>query len=367
MAFIRPTLQELITRVEGDVKSGLGLVTLIRRSVLKVLARVMAGLAHLLFGFFTWLEKQAFPDTAEEEYLERWASIWGVTRVAATFSEFTCDVTGTPGTVIPVNRTYRRTDGAEYNTLAEVTLDGMGEGEIELVAALSGEAYAPEVADVLTILSPIAGLDSNATVTAITTEAADTESDESLQERLIDRIQNPPSGGAANDYVQWAREVAGVTRAWVGPLALGPGTVTVWFVTDGEDPITPSGAKITEVAEYIEELRPVTANVNVAAPVLFPIDLTIAIDPNTASVQEAIEQELQDLILRDAAVAGAWKGPTENYDGKILLSRINEAISIAAGESDHEVIDINTDPPADVEPADGELAVLGTITWQTLA
>lgn len=366
MAFIRPTLSDLVQRVEGDIKSGLGVVTLLRRSFLKVFARVLAGLSHMFFGFLAWVERQAFPDTAEGEYLLRWGSIWDVTPLEATFAEFICDVTGTAGVIIPAGRTYRRVDGAEYTTTAEVTLTGSGD-TIQLVAVASGVSSRVNPGDVLTIVSPIAGLNTQATVSSIITVAEDPESEASHRERLIDRIQNPPSGGAPNDYIQWARAVPGVTRAWVGPQALGPGTVVVYFVTDNEDPITPSAPKIQEVEDYIEERRPVTANVSVVAPALLELDLTIAIKPNTAEVREAIEEELKDMVFRDAALSGAYKSPGEFHDGKILLSRISEAVSIAIGEEDHEIIDVNGGAPADVEPATGELIVLGTITWQTLA
>ncbi len=365
MAFSRPTLQELITRVEGDIKAGLGLVTVLRRSFLGVIARVLAGLAHTLFGYLKFIEQQAFPDTATEEYLERWSGIWGVTRRAATFAEFNCDVTGTAGTVIPAGTIYRRSDGVEYTVDDEVTLDGSGD-EISLTAVVAGKDSEVAVADVISILSPISGLDSDATVNEVVTEPEDTEEDEALRARLVARIQQPPSGGAAQDYIQWALEVAGVTRAWVAPQALGAGTVSVFIVTDDEDPISASGAKITEVDDYIEARRPVTANVTTLTPDLFEIDMTIAIGPNTSDVQDAIEEELRDLIFRDGQVTGTYDSPTEDFDGKILLSRINEAISIAAGEEDHELVDINGVTPANVEPATGELAVLGTITWQTL-
>lgn len=367
MAFNRPTIQDLIKRVEGDIKSGLGLVTILRRSFLGVIAKVLAGLAHTLFGYLRHIEKQAFPDTAEAEYLERWASIWGVTRKNATFAEFKLAVVGTVGVVIPANRVFRRSDGKEYTTDAELILTGTDD-EISLTAVEAGEASDVQVDDVISILAPIAGLTSEATVSEIVTEPEDAEDDESLRERLMARIQLPPAGGAAHDYIAWALAVPGITRAWVGPQALGPGTVVVYIVQDDETPITPSSPKINEAFAYVDARRPVTANVSVVAPVLLPLDLTIAIKPNTTAVQAAIETELKDLIDRDAAVAGSWKGPGEIHDGKILFSRINEAISIAVGEDDHEVVSINGDTtPGDIEPDDGELVVLGDITWQTLA
>lgn len=366
MPFTRPTLPELIKRVDGDIKGPLGIVTVLRRSFIGVISRALAGLAHLLFGFLKFIEKNAFPDTAETEFLDRWAGIWGVSRKVATFAQFTLDVTGISGTVIPAATVYQRDDGVEYTVDDEVTL-AAGVGTLALTAVVAGSNGNLIVADNLSIQSPIAGLNSEGTVAAITTDAEDTEDDDSLRARLIDRIQNPPSGGAANDYLQWALSVPGVTRAWVLPQNLGPGTVGVSFVEDGEDPITPSGAKITEVEDYIEPLRPVTANVNVFAPNLLPIDMTIELKPNTAAVQAAVETELEDMILRNAALNGAYGGPGVVLDGKILLSRMNEAISIALGEEDHNLTLVNGLAPADVEPATGELCVLGVITWLPLA
>ena len=242
MPFTRPTLPELIDRVEGDIKGPLGIVTVLRRSFIGVISRALAGLAHLLFGFLKFIEKNAFPDTAETEFLDRWAGIWGVNRLVATFAQFQLDVTGTTGTTIPAGTVYQRDDGAEYTVDSEVTLAG-GAGTLDLTAVVAGQVGNLEVSDALSIQSPIAGLNSEGTVSAITTDAEDAENDDSLRERLIDRIQNPPSGGAANDYIQWARAGPGVTRAWVLPQNLGPGAVGVSFFEESENPSTPNPAQ----------------------------------------------------------------------------------------------------------------------------
>ena len=176
----------------------------------------------------------------------------------------------------------------------------------------------------------------------------------------------PPLGGSANDYIQWAREVTGVTRSWVLPLAYGPGTVGVSFVVDDEDPIIPSPAKVEEVQDYIDELKPVTALVTVFAPTELEMDLEIAIKPNTTEVQDAILAELQDLIDRDANLAGSYGGPSVINTGTILLSKINGAISIATGLEDFEIDTINGITPANVVPSDGGLITLGTVTWSAL-
>jgi len=366
MPFVRPTLEELIVRAENDIKGHLGVKNVLRRTFLGIIAFVLAGLAHLLFGFLKFIEKNAFPDTAEDEFLERWAGIWGVEKLTATFAQFTLDVTGTDGTLVPATEVYRREDGVEFTVDVNVTISG-GVGTLALTAVTAGRNGNVTTGQTISVLSPIPGLDSDGTVNTIEIEAEDTETNDSLRSRLLDRIQNPPSGGAANDYIQWAKSVAGVTRAWVLPLNTGPGTVGVSFVEDDDNPITPDAAKLTEVSDFIEALRPVTANVTVFAPNLLPIDLDISLKPNTIVEQTAVIAQLEDLILRDAALVGAYKSPTEQHTGKILVSRINEAISIAVGEQDHVLNLVNGVAPADVEPAVGQLAVLGAITWQPLA
>ena len=366
MGFNRPSLQTLIERVQGDFQGIPGAFNVLRRSYLGVLSRAVAGLSHLALGHLQFIEKQAFPDTAQDEYLERWASIYGIIRNAATFAEFNATLSGTDGTIIPVGTIFRRQDGTEYSVTQEGVISA-GTVEINLISLLSGQAPNVTATDIVSILSPIAGLDSDGVTSTIITEGEDTETDDLLRTRLISKIQNPPSGGAATDYLQWALEVPGVTRSWVLPGNLGAGTVGVSFVEDGQDPIIPSAAKVQEVIDYIELRRPVTANVNVSAPVAFPMNLTIAIKPNTVAVQNAIVEELSDLVRRDASLSGAFAGPLQIFDGKILLSRINESISIASGEADHQIIDINGAPPEDVTPNTSELVVLGGITWQGLA
>ena len=122
MAFNRPTLEQLIERVKTDIKSGLGIITLLRKSFVYVIARALAGLSHLLFGYLEWIYKQVFPDTAESENLERWSVIWGVERKEATFAELNITITGNEGGVVPEDTLYQRDDGLQYRLDAEATI-----------------------------------------------------------------------------------------------------------------------------------------------------------------------------------------------------------------------------------------------------
>ncbi|MDA8170329.1 MAG: baseplate J/gp47 family protein [Nitrospiraceae bacterium] len=53
------------------------------------------------------------------------------------------------------------------------------------------------------------------------------ESDADYLARVLARIQEPPAGGNANDYVEWALSILNVKAAWCFPLAQGVGTVDV--------------------------------------------------------------------------------------------------------------------------------------------
>jgi uncharacterized phage protein gp47/JayE len=139
-----------------------------------------------------------------------------------------------------------------------------------------------------------------------------------------------------------------VTRAWCYPLENGEGTVVVRFVRDDDAELIPSAAEVAVVQTYIDEVRPVTAKLTVAAPVAAPLAFTIAVTPDTTAVREAVQAELQDLLLR-VAEPGAT----------VLKSQIEVAIGTADGVTNFTL----TTPSADATHSAGQMATMGAITW----
>lgn len=355
MPFARPTLEELIDRDAADFETRLpGTDARLRRSNLAVLARVIAGVAHGLYGYLQWLTRQFFVDTSEAEFLERQADIYGLSRVAAAQATGNVTFTGTDGAEAPAGTVLQRSDGVRFLTDALVTI-ASGTATAAVTAEAGGADSNTDAASTLTLVTSLSNINASATVAAGgLANGTDTESDEKLRTRLLDRIQEPPHGGAGFDYLKWAFEIAGVTRVWVSPLELGLGTVTIRFVTD-DDPggIIPDAAKVAEVQAYIDAVRPVTAVPTVVAPVSVALDLTISgltvsAGADLDTVKAAITAELADLLRREAEPGGI-----------ILKTHLAEAISLAAGEFDHAL----TVPAGDVTHTTGQIAVLGTITW----
>lgn len=350
MPFSRPTLQTLIDRVVADVETHLpDADPRLRRRMLNILARTLAGAAHHLYGHLDWLAKQVIFDTAEAEYLERWAAIWGIGRNPAAQATGSVTFTGTEGATVPAGSTVQRADGVEYTTDADGTISG-GSASVAVTAVEAGADGDAAAASTLTLASPIAGVNSTATVAAGgITGGTDEESDDALRSRFLARIRMPPHGGTQADYEQWTKEVSGVTRAWCQPETPAVGQARILFARDDDaDGPIPDAGEVTAVQTYIDAKKPVTADVTVVAPTQLDVDFDIALIPNTTEVQAAVQAELEDLILR------------EGYPGNTLyISWIREAISIAAGEGNHTL----TTPASDVVIAATELAVPGTFTW----
>lgn len=350
MPFTRPTLAEIKERILTDIETRLNTGKLLPRSLLGIMGTALAGASHTLHGHIVWATNQLFADTAEQEYLDRMASIWGIERVAAVFATGSVELTGTNGTIIPSGLRLKRSDGVFYLTTASGTI-AAGSATITIQAVNAGAGPNAEAGTSVSLVNSVDGIDTDATIaTGGVTNGADSENDEALRVRLIDRIQQPPHGGASFDYEKWAKEVNGVTRAWVYPLQGGLGTVHLTFVQDNETDIIPDAAKVQEVQDYVDGQyrRPVTAAFTAFAPTAVPLNFTITISPDNAETRAAVETSIKEMLTREAAPGGT-----------ILISKIREAVSIAAGENDNTV----TAPAADVTHSFGEIATMGTITW----
>lgn len=356
MPFARPSLSDLITRIRGDLRGRLEVDgPLLRRAMIDVLGAVWAGAVHILYGYLDWVSKQIFADTADSDTLIRKAALYGITPVAALFATGNATVTGTNGTVIPINTVLRLDAVTSYYVTTAQTI-ALGTATLPVTAKLAGSAANVPSGTVLTFESPIAGVSSTATVTAAgIAGGADQETTDALRARFLLRLQQPPQGGANQDYIAWALAAASfVTRAWAYPNELGLGTVVVRFVEDNnQSSIFPVSGDVATVQTYINGQRPITAAVTVMAPTNLVVPFSIHLVPSNTTTQAAVQAQLVDLFKRVAQPGdGAGRGT-------VLLSAIRTAIGTAAGVTDYSI----TAPAADVVPALGQLPTVGTITW----
>lgn len=344
MPFETPSLPVLVDRTQSDLASDT-----LRRSDSQVLARTLAGTAYGLYGYLDWIAEQILPDRADEETLERIAQLrLTQPRNPAQPASGTASFTAVAGAVVDAETVLQAADGRTYRATANVTtVAGLNTVAVEAVDA--GTLGNADVGLALTLVQPVAGVTNSFTVLAPgLTGGIAQESIESLRARVIRSYRVIPHGGSAADYETWALEVPGVTRAWCRGNYVGPGTVGLFVMRDGDDVPVPNPAQLAEVKAYIEPLRPVTAELYVLAPVEVPVAYSIHPVPDTTAIRAAIQAQLIDLHDREAGL-----GET------LLLTHIAQAISGASGETDHDLVS----PVADVPAGINQLLTFGGITW----
>lgn len=344
MPFETPSLPVLVSRTQSDLGS-----EALRRSDSQVLGRTLAGTAFGLYGYMDWIVDQILPDRADEETLERVAALrLAQPRKAAQPASGTASFTAVAGAVLDADVVLQASDGRAFRvTTGVIAVGGVNTAAIEAVDAGVGGNTDPGV--VLQLVQPVVGVTSTFTVKSPgLTGGIAQESIESLRARVILSYRVIPHGGSAEDYEAWALEVAGITRAWCRGNYLGPGTVGVFVMRDGDANPVPTPAQLAEVRAHIEPLRPVTAELYVLAPSRQQVFYSIHLVPDTGAVRAAVQARLIDLHDREAGL-----GET------LLLTHIAEAISGSVGETDHKLIA----PVTDVVAGANQLLTFGGITW----
>lgn len=351
MPWQSPTLTELAEQIRADMRGRLSDANpALRRAMLRVIADVDAGAVHGLYGYLSWLAKQLIIDTAEAEWLERWASIWRIYRQGEVAATGPVLLTGNPEAQLLAAEEFEQ-DGIRYTLDDTVTLDANGEATGSVTAVEAGDEGNLAAGETLRLVRAVSGIDGEATVGDDgITGGAEQESDERLRERLLERIQRQPHGGNADDYIMWVREAhPDITRVWVSRHAPDIGEVTVRFVCDDLDDIIPTNAVVEAVDKHVDDVRPVTARGFYAvAPEAAPLDLAIRLTPDTAEARARVESALDDFL-----------GQTAEPGGTLYREQLSGVIYVAAGDSRHEL----DSPSENVAYSTNEMPVLGETTW----
>ncbi|MGU9832541.1 MULTISPECIES: baseplate J/gp47 family protein [unclassified Pseudomonas] len=346
MPYDIPTLPALITRTEADFERDAP--DALRRSDAKAAARAHSGAAFELYGYQQWIAKQSHPATCDEENLLRWAD-WRLEkgRTDAVAAAGLIAVTGASGALVDAGVVYQYEDGRRY-TVAQTTTLVAGAAVVPVTANDVG-TIGNLAAGTLTAVSPVIGVNSTATIGVDgIVGGTDQETVDALRGRVRQAFKNPSKVGNSADFIEWALEVPGVTRAWALPRWMGPGTFGLTFVRDADVSIFPTPAQVAEVQAHLDARRPVTAEVYAFAPIDRVLNFSIKLTPDSTALRTAVTQSLAALINDEAGA-----------DSTLLISHIRGAINNTAGETDH----VLTSPNADVVIAINEVASLGVITW----
>jgi len=329
MALFRiKTPQELRDDWDAEIRANFpGAKPTLLISFFRILGRGVALLMHGLYIFMFNSSLDIFVTTASKDKLDTHGSEWGVTRIPAGAAVGNVTATGSNGSVIPLGTRLKSGLDILYETTALATISGAS-AIVPVQAITFGLNTAQAAGTALTFLSPVAGVGTETLVDSSgLIGGADKESDDDYRKRILFEKRNPLQCGSPNDYVIWAKRVPDVTRVFVKPREDGLGTVNVRFMMDNKfaDGI-PQAADVAAVQALIDTLAPAQVLVTVSAPIAQPENFSIALTPNTGTVQASVDAALLDLLIRESIPGGT-----------LLISKVRQTVSNAVGEDDNTV------------------------------
>lgn len=308
--------------------------------------------------------------TTTGDALDAKAGEYGITRLAATRAKYLAEFEGVTPQV--GERFYY--DGA-YFVLRQETETGLLYFEAEAAGEDGNDIYAGTPA---VPVNNIEGLIS-ATFGAIYENGSDEEDDESLRNRVIEKISGPAENGNKQHYKTWCESIDGVGRARIFPLWLGENTVKAVLIdTTGK----PCGeAKVQEVQEYIDPAdKGMTATVdgktytigdglgngvaNIGAHFTavgatpLEIEVTFGAELASGATQETVQQDAAEAIERyfRELVLGA-------DDEAVITVRVSAIGAILSGLKslvDYTDLRLNGDTQ-NIIPGEDDVPVLGEV------
>ena len=363
-----PTTEEIKDRIISDIESSIGQATpLLLKAFNRIIAQTLSGVFTILYKFGQWAVKQIFTITQDADSLELKGDQYKIPRKVATVSGLTIDFAGDNGIIILAGKQFRGdSNGLLYSLQSTLEIiAGVASGNV--LCLTSGTIGNLVNGSTLTITQPIFGLDNQATVSATVTEAEDQETIEDYRARISEREKTPPQGGSLVDYVLWAKEVPGITRAFAWGHrevpAIIAGQVSIYPLNDDEASRIPSAPKLTEVLNYIDDptrapMQVPVINVPAMAEKVVDIDVT-ALSPNTAAIRNAFAGNVEEYLLEREP-----KQYEDQLDIKNVISKAGiGAIYIASGaQSVTLTIEVDSVLMDNHTLLYNELAILGAIS-----
>ncbi len=221
--------------------------------------RVLAGELYRCLGGIEWLKRQAFPQTAEGEYLDMHGGQRGVARRKAerargeiTFTRYvpiTFDLLVPKGTLCACAG-----EAAEYETTEDAVLEaGQLSVSAPAQAVLPGPAGNAAQGYINTLVTPVAGIEYASNRTPFTGGAGQ-EEDGPYRARVLAAYARPVNSGNAGYYEALALEVPGIASAQAVASGEAPGQVDLYVWGEGAAPDEGAVAQVQALADQRREV-----------------------------------------------------------------------------------------------------------------
>ena len=364
MSLTTPTTQEVNDNIIAQLQATLNqTIPLLPKSFNRVLAKVLAGIFILLYKYGGSIFLNLFVATASDQDttilgiivnpLKFWGRLIGIgDPVSATQAELLIDITveNQVGVLDSGSQLINANNGVTYITIGAVALsaptvqatiraasDQQGGGGAGVIGNL-------EPADIVSFANPLANVARNAVVNSQIVTGADGESTEAYRQRIVDRFQKLPQGGALADYELWGEETAGIIAVY--PYTSDcPGQVDVYceatVASSGSADGIPTGAQLQAVLDSINlddsglaSRRPANALANTFAITRtgFDVEVNGLLVDNPATVQANITTAVEEYFTdREPFIEGLSVLPRRDRITRSGVSGVIDDIVSAAG------------------------------------
>ncbi len=360
MATQTPTTQELSAAIVGQIEAQIGqTVPLLPKAFIRVLAKVLAAVFITLYKYIGFIGLQLFVRTASGAAtvingktttpLIEWGRLIGIgDPLKATAAELTIDVTveNQTGNLPSGSQLLGEINGVTYLTVGAVLVNApVVSVSVRAAADPNGSGGVGEIGNldpgaVLNFANPLANVARTTVVTAQTVTGADAETIDSYRQRVIDRFQRRPQGGAYADYAIWGEEVAGIANVY--PYTGQPGEVDVYVESATETDGIPTQAQLDAVFNSIEldqsglaSRRPANAFVNVLPITRTSFDVTVTglQGDDLAALQADITAAVEGYFLQaEPFIVGLNTPPSRDRLSNIeLIAIVNDIVKAAGG------------------------------------
>lgn len=333
----------------------------------------VSGILNDIAKLYTDLDlvfELVFIDTTSGEYLDRKASEYGITRLAATKSKYEFTYTGTA----PPVGTRFFSDGIYF-------LIKKGDGDtLYLEAELAGTESNYITAETTAVpVNTVQGMTAAQFGNVIESGTA-AEDDDSLRVRVKEKIAGPAENGNKQHYKTWCESIDGVGRARIFPLWNGPNTVKGVLINSNGTPCGPT--VVSEAQNYIDPnslgqtvtigektynvgdgLGEGVANLGAHFTAVAAESLTIAV-AFTAVISSAYTPETAKAAV-ETAIASYFKSLVlDTAEGDKIVIRITAVGAILSGLAcivDYSYLTLNGGSE-NITPTDDEVPIRGEVT-----
>ena len=307
--------------------------------------------AEALYWYGRWVTRQAYPQTAEGEYLDAHGNMRELTRFdetkAAGSVRFYISGNAKYDIAVPAGTVCLNAAGEGFVTTENGSIPaGSSFCDVMCEALVAGKAGNAASNTVVYMTNAPAGIE-GCTNPAGFTGGADRESDEDFRERILESYKELSNGANAAWYKNTALGVTDVAAVSVVPCAEGAGTVDV-IVASAKG--APDAALLKAVNDAFEGKRELGITVAVKAPTELSVNVTAEVKIKSGfepeSVLKAVETEINSLF--SPSLLGR----------NLYISQIAAAVNSVDGVESYHV----KKPTSDIYPAASVLPVAGKIS-----